>query len=106
MSETGQGRSPPSPSLPALLFMSPTWQISAPTLQLPFLVPTRTHAHAHAFIYCCCREGAQGTHCSGSTAWFSYVHMWAMQHDTFHHMREKTNTDTQTEQGCLAALVT
>lgn len=48
MSETGQGRSPPSPSLPVLLFTSPTWQISIPTLQLPFLL--LTHAHTHSSI--------------------------------------------------------
>lgn len=47
VSETGQGRSPPSlfPSLCSALFTSPTWQISAPPLQLPFsAVDTRTHS--------------------------------------------------------------
>lgn len=47
MSETGQGRSPPSlfPSLCSALFTSPTWQISAPPLQQPFsAVDTCTHS--------------------------------------------------------------
>lgn len=37
MSETGQGRSPPSLSLPMLFFTSPTWQISILPPQLAFL---------------------------------------------------------------------
>lgn len=59
MSETGQGRSPPSPSLPVLLFTSPTWQISAPPQRLlAVLLPTYTYFHT--IIHCCCAERAQG----------------------------------------------
>lgn len=49
-----------SPPLPSPLFMSPTWQISIPPPQVPFLLFT----HAHTFICHRSGEGIQDTQCS------------------------------------------
>lgn len=67
MSETGQGRSPQSPSLPALLFTSPTWQNKISALQLPFL-PSHacTHAQTHTRLSLWVWGSTRGTYCTSS----------------------------------------
>lgn len=94
MSETGQGRFPPSTSLSVQLFTSPTWQISIPPLQLPFLLLT----HTHTPLYYCWREAAQGTYCSNyELCHLSFIHvcvgLWSAKHST---------SCEVTEQRCLA----
>lgn len=102
-SETGQGRSHASPSLPALLFMSPTWQISAPPQLLAVRLPNYTCTYIHALLLCRPDTGR-------TQAVLGLRHLVLrcadLGHDDTLHSWWGKNTDTQTEAGCLAGQVT
>lgn len=74
-------------SLPVLLFTSPTWQISTPAPQAPFLFPSYIHPYASVAAF---GGAAQGTYCfNHSPLCFQKCICRPCKHDTFYHVWEK-----------------
>lgn len=94
----------PSPSLPVLLFTSPTWQISIPPLQLPFSsVDICTHTDTPLLLFCWGSTGNILFRLRTLPPWFHACMGSICMCSTTHSISgEGKQTHAQTEPTCLA----